>query len=211
MITRRRASARVVCVLGLLIAAGCGDDAPGTTVATATSTADTTATPPDTETSTADVGAEPDADAGGPNGGFAYLVVEPARLDFGVHAVGATVTRDLELENAGDRALTLTSIRLVGGQEAFAKNLDQALVTPGAKKTIKVTFYALADGSFEDVLRFESNAVNGARLDVPVTGVVAQAVCQDADGDLHGVGCAAGADCNDSDPNVYVGATERHL
>lgn len=33
-------------------------------------------------------------------------------------------------------------------------------------------------------------------------------VCIDSDGDGHGVQCAAGADCNDKDPSIYVGCTK---
>ena len=60
----------------------------------------------------------------------------------------------------------------------------------------------------EDVLRFESDAINAEVLDVDVRGEVVEPVCEDLDGDLHGIACAAGGDCNESDPNVYVGAPE---
>ncbi len=31
--------------------------------------------------------------------------------------------------------------------------------------------------------------------------------CQDADGDGHGFGCTAGADCNDQDASVFAGGS----
>ncbi len=141
--------------------------------------------------------------------GFSYLVVEPEALDFGAQPVGEVITTDLELENAGNTQLTLTSITFVDGSEAFASNASQTFLGPGQKKVVKVTFYALEAGTtYSDVLRFESNSVAGAQLDVSVVGVVVAPSCDDLDGDGHGAGCAAGSDCDESDPLVHVGAPE---
>jgi hypothetical protein len=142
-------------------------------------------------------------------GGFAYLVIEPPALDFGVHPVGGFDARDVELENAGDKGLTISSIALVDGSEAFATNLTQVFLGPGQKKTLKVSFFALDAGVFADTVRFQSNAINGAFVDLSLLGEGRAPVCDDLDGDGHGPGCSAGADCNESDPAVFFGAPER--
>jgi len=207
MIDALRPRLTTALALLLVLAGGCSDTNAG-------GAADDTATSPDTEA--ADTGADADEgpdtaapDAGDPVNTFAYLVVDPEVLAFGAWTVGQENTRDVVLENAGNLPLALNAIHFVEGLEVFATNAQQTVIPPGEKKTIKVTFYALEAGAFADILRFESNAVNDARLDVPVTAVAAEGVCEDADGDGHGVGCAQGGDCNDSDADVYVGAPER--
>ena len=89
--------------------------------------------------------------------GFAYLVVEPIALSFGEWPLGSVETREIELENAGDKALTLNSIALTDGSEAFATNLSQLVLGPGQKKLMKVTFYAEEEGEHTETIRFESN------------------------------------------------------
>ncbi len=141
-------------------------------------------------------------------GGFAYLVIDPPALDFGQLSIGAVETLDVQLENAGDKGLTITSIGWIDGTTgAFAHNLSQVFLGPGQTKILKVTFY-VAEGIFSDALRFESNAVNGFHVDLPVLGEGVVPICEDADGDGHGINCAAGADCNESDAAVYWGAPE---
>ncbi|MCB9736322.1 MAG: VCBS repeat-containing protein [Deltaproteobacteria bacterium] len=218
----RRLSALPLAALALVFVCGaCSDETAGGAGGgdTATTGVDTSAAPGDdagSDAAATGTSAPPDAsgddaaeDTGGGANTFAYLVVDPESLEFGTWNVGDVVTRDLELENAGNQPLTLTSIQLVDQLEVFATNASQTLVAPGAKKIVKVTFYALGPGDFADVLRFSSNAVNGARLDVPLAARAEEPVCQDQDGDLHGVGCTLGGDCDDSDPTVYVGAPER--
>ncbi len=95
------------------------------------------------------------------------------------------------------------------GIDAFGVNASQASLGPGQTKVVKVTFYADEEGVFEDTLRFESDAINDPELDVDIIGEVVEPVCQDLDGDGHGLHCALGSDCNESDPSVHVGAPER--
>ncbi len=213
---RAHPTAMAWAVVSALAAGACSDDEGGT--ASGDGGGDALAEPE--VDALAETGQPPDGQADGqedaplgpPDGVenlFPYLVVEPEYLDFGARPVGSIVTLDLELENAGTQPLTLSRAWMVGASEAFGTNLSQALVAPGATRIVKVTFYATAEGIFEETLRFESNAVNVAFLDVPLRGIVSAAVCQDQDGDGYGVDCALGADCNDSDSTIHVGAPER--
>ena len=68
-----------------------------------------------------------------PPNAFAYLVVEPSALAFGDWPLGSVETRELEIENAGIKSLTLNSISLIDGSGAFATNLQQTILTPGEK------------------------------------------------------------------------------
>ena len=137
---------------------------------------------------------------------LAWLVVEPEALDFGTQAVGSVTTRPLSLENAGPVVLTLQGIGPVAGSGAFGANATQLGLGPGQKKTLLVTFYAVDPGEHTDSLRI--GLPSGQAIEVPLHGTAATPACEDKDGDLHGAGCAAGPDCNESDPDVYAGAPE---
>ena len=141
-------------------------------------------------------------------GSFAYLVVEPESIEFGEREEGEVVTEELELENAGTLQLTLTGIELMQQTGAFGTNLGQLFLGPGEKKSVMVTFYAGEPGEYADTLRISSNAANGAHVDVELHASVVVPQCHDQDGDGHGAGCVLGGDCDDSDPNVHVGAQE---
>ncbi|MDP6942978.1 MAG: MopE-related protein, partial [Myxococcota bacterium] len=141
--------------------------------------------------------------------GYAYLVIEPPAIDFGARVPGEVITEDLLLENAGTRELLIETVGFTIGLDAFSTNVTQTSLGPGQTKIVKVTFYADEEGLHEDTLRFESDAINAPELDVDIRGEVIEPVCEDLDGDGHGLHCEAGADCNESDPAVYVGAPEK--
>ncbi|MCA9516698.1 MAG: VCBS repeat-containing protein, partial [Myxococcales bacterium] len=181
--------ARAGALLALLALAvgGCSSDDGGRDAAIA-DTADTSA--PDTTSS-------------------ALLVADPERIDFPVTTVGVPLIADLELENVGEEPIVVDRIAFVSGDGELGTNLLETTVGPGAKVVVKVTFYALTAGTHADTLRVRSNARNGPVLDVPVLAIANVGVCEDLDGDQHGVGCAAGADCDEDDDAIYAGAPER--
>ena len=212
---------------------GSGTEAVNTDVAAATDVSDASTSPDpeivdDTEAPPAlgdataeDTQATDDADEADAQGpvdisedvdptltGYAYLVIEPPAIDFGQRIPGEVVTEELELENAGTRELLIETVGFTLGLDAFGANVTQASLGPGQTKIVKVTFYADEEGVHEDTLRFESDAINAPELDVDIRGEVIEPVCEDLDGDGHGLNCAAGSDCNESDPNVHVGAPE---
>ncbi|MFO0744335.1 MAG: FG-GAP-like repeat-containing protein [Myxococcota bacterium] len=138
----------------------------------------------------------------------ATLVFDPPTLDFGNVLIGDAKPIDLQLENVGTADITISSIAFDTGDGYFGANLTHLVVPAGQKKIVRVSFYANTAGLHEDVLRFVSNAQNGPEHAVPARGTGGAGECIDGDGDLHGSGCAAGADCRDNDPNVYFGAPE---
>ncbi len=136
------------------------------------------------------------------------LVTDPETLDFGTWSVGEAQILDLELEAAGPDAVIVSAIGLRDGLGQYGTNLAATEVAAGAKRVLKVTFYATEEGVHEDALLLTTDAANGPVIEVPLVGVVSARSCRDDDNDLHGVGCAAGPDCRDDDPDVYAGAPE---
>ncbi|MFO0744671.1 MAG: putative metal-binding motif-containing protein [Myxococcota bacterium] len=146
--------------------------------------------------------------------GFAYLVVDPVEVDFGIRPVDDVQTVDLDLENAGNRALHVSRVAFVGvdGQgatDAFGVNRSGAFtVEPGAHAAMKLTFYVLAEEPFQDVMLIESDSAGGP-LEVHVSGGGIVYECVDLDGDEHGPYCDAGLDCDQADRDVHADAPER--
>ncbi|MBL8784355.1 MAG: hypothetical protein JNJ59_05595 [Deltaproteobacteria bacterium] len=144
--------------------------------------------------------------------GYAYLVVDPMHLDFGIRPVGETLTRELEIENAGNKPLHVTRLSFVGPDggapsEAFSTN-RVAFVLPALGTTrVMVTFYSLDAFPYQDRLRFESDSATGT-LDVLISGGGIVLECVDLDGDGFGPYCARGEDCDQSTPDVHAGAPE---
>ena len=137
------------------------------------------------------------------------LVLDPPSIDFGGWPQGASEIRDLELENAGNEPLRVLAISLDKDDGYYSFNRQSFELAPRERGLLKVSFFALDNGVHENTLRLVTNAKNGPNFEVPLVAVVSPVVCQDTDGDLHGLGCAPGGDCDETDPLVHVGATER--
>jgi hypothetical protein len=204
-----------------LLMAGCAEPS-GSADATAPPT-DTTGATGDTASTVADTSTPDGLDdsnattaldtSGFTETGYAYLVVEPSEVDFGIRAVDDVRTIDLDLENAGNRPLRITRIAFVGldgsgPTEAFAINRAGPIdLEPGLSTKVKLTFYVLAEFPYEDRLRFESNSTTGP-IELRVSGGGTIFTCVDLDGDAHGPYCDAGEDCDQADPTTFAGAPE---
>ena len=141
--------------------------------------------------------------------GFGYLVAEPTSLNFGIRPVGEEYTLELDIENAGNRPLNVSAMTLVNSNEAFLfMNPSPFTLDAGTSRKVMVTFFSLAEQTYDDVLRITSDSASGSVLDVPVSGGGIVFECVDLDGDLRGPYCELGDDCNQADPNVYEGAPE---
>lgn len=97
------------------------------------------------------------------------IVIEPAALDFGDVAVGASATLELRVANEGDAAL-VTTLALAGENPAFSLDTAEVELEPGVGQRVNVTFTPAEVGSVGVALTLTSNdPVNGIML-VPITG-----------------------------------------
>ena len=97
------------------------------------------------------------------------MEIEPAALDFGEVAVGASATLELRVANEGDAALVAT-LALAGENPAFSLDTAEVELEPGVGQRVNVTFTPAEVGSGDVVLTLTSNdPVNGIML-VPITG-----------------------------------------
>jgi hypothetical protein len=137
------------------------------------------------------------------------LVLDPLAIAFEPLILNDSGVADLDLENAGSEPILVLDAAFDEDDGIFSVNRRSLEIPAGEHATLKVSFFALSEGGHADVLHVVTNAVNGPSFDVPVSGRVDPAECQDADNDLHGLGCQAGGDCNDHDPTIFVGAPEQ--
>jgi hypothetical protein len=103
------------------------------------------------------------------------ILVLPAALDFGAVALGQNLTLSVEVRNAGTAVLDLTGVVLeappglgltLSGVPALPTSLQ-----PGTLFSIDVSYAPTAVGPVNSQLRIASNAVNGAQVLVPVSGI----------------------------------------
>ena len=104
------------------------------------------------------------------------LQVTPNPIDVGATPPGATGRgADAELENVGNRAVTVKTLTLaatsnVFGLDAIPGGLPFQLL-PGAKQQVHVTFKPLRPTPYTSTLTVTSDDPRTPRLDVPVTGL----------------------------------------
>ena len=103
------------------------------------------------------------------------ILVLPAALDFGAVALGQNLTLSVEVRSAGTEVLDLTGVVLeappglgltLSGVPALPTSLQ-----PGALFSVDVSYAPTAVGPVDSQLQIASNAVNGAQVLVPVSGI----------------------------------------
>ncbi|MFN3820873.1 MAG: FG-GAP-like repeat-containing protein, partial [bacterium] len=92
-----------------------------------------------------------------PAGNVPILEVEPARIDFGVVAVGDEVRRAVILRNSGNDRLSFDSIRV---RPPFRWMMEMIDLEPGEETEGRVIFLTQQEGFFPDTLRIYSNGGN---------------------------------------------------
>ncbi|HEY7710282.1 MAG TPA: choice-of-anchor D domain-containing protein, partial [Candidatus Entotheonella sp.] len=103
------------------------------------------------------------------------ILVLPAALDLGAVVLGQSLTLSVEVRSAGTEVLNLTEVVLevppglgltLSGVPALPTSLQ-----PGALFSMDVSYAPTAVGPVDSQLRIASNAVNGAQVLVPVSGI----------------------------------------
>jgi hypothetical protein len=124
-----------------------------------------------------------------------------AAVDFGPMAIGSAANKLLDIQNLGGSSLTVDSITI---DPPFAVSSSALTVAPGGAQqlTISAVMNEYADYAVELVIH--SDDQDEPELRIPVTA----AAIRDADGDGHDIVAAGGDDCDDTDADVYPGATE---
>ncbi|MFL5321763.1 MAG: hypothetical protein ACJ790_19020, partial [Myxococcaceae bacterium] len=74
----------------------------------------------------------------------ATVTLDPVNVGFEPTEVGQTSSRELQITNSGDRAVTVT----VHTDPPFSANFDQATIAPGEGVRVPFTFAPIAAGSF---------------------------------------------------------------
>jgi hypothetical protein len=103
--------------------------------------------------------------------GRAVVAVVPTSLDFGQVTVGQSKRLDLTVFNAGARDLEIDEATVRG--MGFSAPPLEGRITPGARKTVTVTFMPTVAGMFRGTLTISSNDPRG-EVRVPLSGAGTQ-------------------------------------
>lgn len=109
-------------------------------------------------------------DAAGTSLGFSApgsLPGSPFEVEFGEAEVGAAIPRRLELRSKGSRPLAIDGVKLTGDADFTVTPDDvRAVLAPGEKSELQVTFTALSGGPREARLLIDSNDPAEGKLEV---------------------------------------------
>jgi hypothetical protein len=107
------------------------------------------------------------AESTGPN-----IEVVPNALDFGAVRPGATAQRTVVVQNTGNRPLTISGMQVTpAGDLTVAPPVLPAVLGPGERLLVPITFAPLVEGTFSAMLLIASDDADQATLLVPVGGI----------------------------------------
>ncbi len=136
------------------------------------------------------------------------LQLEPDPVDFGeLWPDAPPTTLILTAHNGGFAPLTVVAITKQVDDPAFSINRTSLALEGKASAEVEVTFTPGGVAEHEDALVFHLE--DGSTASVALRAKVVEPVCTDYDGDGYGPGCAAGADCDDTNPKIHPYAAER--
>jgi len=155
--------------------------------------------------SDADTDADTDTDVGGD---CPALSVSDTDLRFHNVGMGASEVEFLTLINqcSGTGDLSITVDFSGTPSEQFELEAVDDVLSPGSSMQVPVTFTptSYSDSSISSTLLVTSNDPDKSEVTVNLSG----SVSIDGDGDGRAAEAAGGTDCDDTDPDVHVGATE---
>lgn len=135
------------------------------------------------------------------------LVVTPLAPEPIFVLTGTSASITLSVGNVGGSELLLQAALIPLEGEGF--DLDESTVPesllPGTSAEVVVAFAPTVPGQVLATLELSSNDPEKAKLDIPLIASGVEPTPDDLDGD----GSPAGTDCNDNDPSVFPGASER--
>lgn len=101
------------------------------------------------------------------------IVVDPGEIAFGEVEWGSEHTQVVTVENVGSGTLLLESPALVSATaEVSLSTLGSAILAPGAKTEMVVTWVATSAAGVADIVQFGSNDPDEPVVDVPLSGSV---------------------------------------
>lgn len=111
----------------------------------------------------------------GLNRGLPDIRVQPNECDWGSVAIGQSRQCELQVQNAGTRALILDSVQFASGEKAFTF-LGQppesgAMISPGQTLSLPLLFSPVAEGKYQHNLELLSNDPDALRIKVPLRGL----------------------------------------
>ena len=134
--------------------------------------------------------------------GSANAVLTQFSLDFGTVLVGASKTLSVNLDNAGDCALEVSSIST--DQSEFSTPLSLITIAGGGSATLQVTYAPLDYRDDNANLVLISDDADSPELRIALRG----AAVTDGDEDGYASTEAGGTDCNDEDPDINPGVED---
>jgi hypothetical protein len=129
------------------------------------------------------------------------IYLSASSYDFGALALGERVSTTVNVDNRGSEDLLISSVTV---DAPFTVSQGLVSITGGSNSTVTVTVEVDDYLPHTSAVTFASNDP-----DTPsATFTVSVSAITDADGDGHTLVAAGGDDCDDEDPNAYLGAAE---
>ncbi|MDP2314095.1 MAG: MopE-related protein [Pseudomonadota bacterium] len=132
------------------------------------------------------------------------LRVSPASADLGILFVGDIGIAMFEVENVGTGPLSITTEVASAFSDAWSYTLVDAAPAAGETTSLTLTLAPTVFGDHAAAVTLRDTAGSEGVVVLDLTALVQE----DADGDGAGSLASGGADCDDTNPDAYPGASE---
>ena len=121
-------------------------------------------------------------------------ILVAAEVDFGDRAVGESAVQALLIQNAGEGALTLSSVSIEGSSDVALSGPDATNLTTGGLAQVQLTWTPSGPGDLNAVLNIQSDDPDAPTTSIPLIGEAAGPVIDITLSEHNfgevGVGCA---------------------